>query len=305
MPSPRSLIPTYLQARATDVSPETVQDSARYLETFVKFLEGRSLEEIAAVTEADLAEYAVELRTRLSRRRGRPLSDSFIASSLRSAKFFLVWARQAGFTLLDFSRFPIVRPLQKLKAVPSAEQVQKLLEAPDASCPEGFRDRLILECFYTLGLRRKECHRLDLADLELGAGTLKVMGKGSRERLLPLSPRLVELFKAYLRDGRPALRPSPEESALWVSPQSGRRLGYSTVKQRLDRFGDQVGLKVHPHLLRHACATHLLEGGADVESIAQLLGHKRTDSTSHYAQVKPAEMRSEHARCHPRASFEC
>ena len=221
------------------------------------------------------------------------LSDSTLANLLSS---FARGSRHLGYL---FS-YPFANRITK-PFMPNRSR----MEAPDASCPEGFRDRLILECFYTLGLRRKECHRLDLADLELGAGTLKVMGKGSRERLLPLSPRLVELFKAYLRDGRPALRPSPEESALWVSPQSGRRLGYSTVKQRLDRFGDQVGLKVHPHLLRHACATHLLEGGADVESIAQLLGHKRTDSTSHYAQVKPAEMRSEHARCHPRASFEC
>lgn len=301
MPSPRSLIPFHLEARALVVSPVTVRGSGRYAEQFVTFLEGRGIEEISSVTEANLADYAVELRTRLSRRRGRPLSDAYIASSLGAAKSFLVWAHQAGFLLVDLSTFPIARPLQKLKAVPSAEQVQKLLEAPDASCPEGFRDRLILECFYTLGLRRQECHRLDMADVELGAGTLKVMGKGSKERLLPLSPRLAELFAAYLWDGRKALRPRPEESALWVSPQSGRRLGYSTVKQRLNRFCDQVGLKVHPHLLRHACATHLLEGGADVGHIQRLLGHKRLDSTSHYAQVKPAEMRSEHARCHPRA----
>jgi integrase/recombinase XerD len=203
--------------------------------------------------------------------------------------------------LLDFSSFPVTRPLRKLKSIPSVAQVNRLIDAPGTDTPEGLRDALIIEFFYTLGVRSRECIRLDVGHVDLGAGTVRVMGKGSRERLLPMSPRLAALVTRYLRDGRPNLRPHHDEPALWIAAQTGRRLMYSTIKQRLARFGDLQGLKVHPHLLRHACATHLLEAGAEPEHIQKLLGHKSASSTELYAQVRPAELRAEHERHHPRA----
>jgi site-specific recombinase XerD len=264
-------------------------------------LESCGVYEVAAVTEEHLAEYALDLRGRLSKRQGRPLSDSYIARSLRLARTFLVWARAQGHVLLDFSSFPVNRPLQKLKSIPTVAQVSRLLDAPGTDTPEGLRDALIIEFFYTLGVRSRECIRLDVGHVDLSAGTVRVMGKGSRERLLPMSPRLAALVTRYLRDGRPNLRPHHDESALWIAAQTGRRLMYSTIKQRLARWGDLQGLKVHPHLLRHACATHLLEAGAEPEHIQQLLGHKRASSTELYAQVRPSELAAEHERSHPRA----
>lgn len=301
MPSTRSLIEPFLTERRLMVTALTVSKDGHYSKDFTSFLESRGVDEVAAVTEEHLAEYALELRGRLSQRFKRPLSDSTIARSLSLARTFLVWARAQGHVLLDFSSFPVTRPLRKLKTIPTVAQVNSLIEAPGTDTPEGLRDALIIEFFYTLGVRSRECIRLDVGHVDLGAGTVRVMGKGSRERLLPMSPRLAALVTRYLRDGRPNLRPHHDEPALWISSQTGRRLQYSTIKQRLARFGDLQGLKMHPHLLRHACATHLLEAGAEPEHIQQLLGHKRADSTERYAQVRPDELQAEHQRSHPRA----
>jgi site-specific recombinase XerD len=300
MPSTRSLIESFIDERRLTVAAPTARGDRAYIAQFVAFIEGCGVDEVAAVTEEHLAEYALDLRGRLGRRHGRPLSDSYISRSLGLARMFLVWARAQGYVLLDFSSFPVTRPLQKLYTIPSIAQVNRLLDAPDTDTPEGLRDALIIEFFYTLGVRSRECIRLDVGHVDLGAGTVRVASKG-RERLLPMSPRLTALVTRYLRDGRPNLRPHHDEPALWIAAQTGRRLHYTTIKQRLARFGDLQGLKVHPHLLRHACATHLLEAGAEPEAIQQLLGHKRASSTERYAQVQPAELAAEHSRSHPRA----
>ena len=282
------------------VSARTVREDGHYLTRFVEYLETQGIDELAAVTERHLAEYGLHLKGQLSRW-GQLLSTSYISRSLAVPKMFLLWGCEVGFVLLDFSEFQVSRPLRKLVSVPSVEQVQRLLDAPKTETPEGLRDAVIWEFFYTLGLRAKECLRLDLEHVDCAGQTVRVWGKGSRERLLPMSPRLADLVARYLGEGRPKLRPFPEEKALWIAAQTGRRLGYTTMKQRLSAVGDLQGLKVHPHLLRHACATHLLEAGADVESIRLLLGHDWASSTAHYARVSSAELTSEHKRCHPRA----
>lgn len=302
MPSARSLIDDFRTERSLRVSKTTVNGDSSYLARFVDFLESQGVTEVCEVAESHLADYSLFLRGRISRW-GRPLSTSFISRSLSVTKMFLIWARERGFMQLDFSSFPVTRPLRKLVDVPSVEQVRRLLEAPTLDTPEGLRDSLIYEFFYTLGLRAKECLRLDLEHIDTAGGIVKVTGKGSHERLLPMSPRLLKLVALYLRQGRPGLRPQFNEVAFWIAAQTGRRLGYTTMKQRLSFFGDLQGLKVHPHLLRHACATHLLEAGAGIESIGTLLGHRRIESTSHYAQISAQELALEHERCHPRAGL--
>lgn len=300
MSSTRDLLEPFVKHRRLTVSPSTARGDSAYIRQFVDFLESRGVDAAAAILEEHLAEYALDLRGRLSKYHKRPLSDSYISRSLSLARIFLVWARAQGHVLLDFSSFSVSRPLQKLYTIPSVAQVDRLLDAPDLATPEGLRDALIIEFFYTLGVRSRECIRLDVSHVDLGARTVRVASKG-RERLLPMTPRLTELVARYLRDGRPNLRPHHDEPALWIAAQTGRRLQYTTIKQRLARYGDLQGLKVHPHLLRHSCATHLLEGGAEPEHIQQLLGHKRASSTERYAQVRRDELAAEHERSHPRA----
>ena len=300
MPSPREIATDFLKARALVVSAATVRGDSWYLARFFEFLRGFDVNEVQAVREEHLDHYHAGLKNAVNRF-GRPVSANYIYRAMMVPKIFLVWAREAGFVLLDFSGFRLERPTKKAVTVPSVDCVARLLEAPDADTPEGLRDRLILEFFYTLGLRRRECHGLSVGDLDLRAETVLVAGKGYRERLLPLSPRLVELLTRYLWNARLKLRPHPDETALWVSPQTGRRLGYSYLHHLVVDLCAELGLEMRPHLLRHACATHLLEAGADIDVIGTLLGHKRAESTALYTKVKPQELRTEFARCHPRA----
>lgn len=293
----------FLAERALQVAANTVQGDEFYLKRFFEFAKGLGVDEVQAVRPEHLASFYFELKSSVNRR-GKPFSAGFLKRSIIVPKLFLAWAQQAGFVLLDFGAFPTEKVPRKLVTVPSVEQVELLLEAPDLTTPEGLRDRLLFECFYTLGLRRRECHDLNVEHLDLGAGTVLVAGKGSRERLLPLSPRLVELILRYLRDARPQLRPHADEPALWIAAQTGRRLGYESLKLRVKAFCDELGLDITPHRLRHACATHLLENGADLLHIQTLLGHLRTSSTEIYTKVRPLELHAEHHRCHPRASLQ-
>ena len=300
MPSPREIATDFLKARALVVSAATVRGDDWYLTRFFQFLRALDVNEVQAVREEHLDRYHQSLKEAVNRF-GRPVSASYVYRAMMVPKIFLVWAHEAGLMLLDFSAYRLERPTKKVVVVPSVDQVALLLEAPDADTPEGLRDRLILEFFYTLGVRRRECHSLSISNLDLGAATVLVAGKGYRERLLPLSPRLVELLTRYLWNARLKLRPHPDETALWVSPQTGRRLGYSYLHHLVVDLCAELGLSMRPHLLRHACATHLLEAGADIDVIQTLLGHKRAESTAIYAKVKPLELRTEFARCHPRA----
>jgi integrase/recombinase XerD len=206
--SPRSHVAEFLQARALIVSASTVKGDSGYLWRFLAFLEAQGVTELQAIRPEHLFRYHDSLKEAVSRF-GKPLSESTIYRAMIVPQLFLAWAQENGVVLLDFDAYQLEKPARKPVAVPRVDQVAMLLEAPDISTPEGLRDRLILECFYTLGIRRRECHGLSIEDLDLGAATVKIAGKGRRERLLPLSPRLVELLTRYLWDARLKLRPHP------------------------------------------------------------------------------------------------
>ena len=146
MPSTRSLIEPYINDRRLVVAASTAHQDSHYIKQFVSFLEGRDVLEVAAITDEHLAEYLFDLRGRSSRRRlGKPLSGNFILRSLGVARQFLVWAREQGHTLADFSSFSLFRVPPKPLDVPSVEQVKRLLEAPCTDTPDGLRDTLIWE----------------------------------------------------------------------------------------------------------------------------------------------------------------
>jgi integrase/recombinase XerD len=169
---------------------------------------------------------------------------------------------------------------------------------------------VILELAYGTGMRREELHRLDLADLDLVRGEVRLRrSKGGKARVLPLAQRLVELLDQYVRVVRPELRPRLGESALWVSgahlwgrPEHGTRLSYGTMSKLTRRYAKRAGLQPFGlHVLRHAFASHLLERGADLRAVQELLGHDCLGSTQIYTQLRPVALHQEHRRTHPRA----
>ncbi|MGI8584840.1 MAG: tyrosine recombinase [Thermoleophilaceae bacterium] len=183
-----------------------------------------------------------------------------------------------------------------------------LVESIPAGDPLALRDRALLELAYAGGLRAEELTNLDVADLDPDGEELRVTGKGGRTRVIPAGEPAWRALERYLDRGRSALAAPAErpEPALFLS-KSGRRLSTSDVRRRLARWARRAGLPpdfptgLSPHALRHSFATHLLEGGADLRVIQELLGHATISTTQIYTRVEPGRLRRQYARAHPRA----
>jgi integrase/recombinase XerC/integrase/recombinase XerD len=195
-----------------------------------------------------------------------------------------------------------------LPRVLKAPEVARLLDsipahgAGGAVEPLNLRDRALFELAYACGLRAEEIVSLDVADIDHDGEQLRVEGKGSKTRFVPAGEVALNAVRIYLDRGRPALRGDGEQPALFLS-RSGRRLGTSDVRRRLRAWTARAGVPggVSPHALRHSFATHLLDGGADLRSIQELLGHSSISTTQVYTRVESARLRSAYARSHPRA----
>jgi integrase/recombinase XerC len=230
------------------------------------------------------------------------LSSGSISTAMQSVRLFMLWAYASGETLHDFEAFELPKAVSAQTPVPSVAAMRKLLLLPDAGTALGQRDQVVLELLYVLGLRRTECVALDLEDVDLSRAVLEVRGKGGHERSLPLSSGLLGTLRRYLEHGRSALYAGG--SALIVGKRGCSRLCGHGLAWVLRGYGRRIGLELHPHQLRFACATHLLEAGMEVRLIAALLGHRCLKSTGRYARVDRRELQREFRRCHPRALAE-
>jgi site-specific recombinase XerD len=188
-----------------------------------------------------------------------------------------------------------------LPAVLKAGELASLLEGMPASTPLDLRDRAMFELAYSAGLRAEEIVTLDLHSLDPDGEELRVEGKGGRTRIVPAGEPAWRALERYLERGRPLLEREPE-TALFIS-KSGRRLSTSDVRRRLAAAvrGAALQTGVSPHTLRHSFATHLLEGGADLRAIQELLGHASISTTQTYTRVESRRLKTAYARAHPRA----
>ncbi len=198
---------------------------------------------------------------------------------------------------------------QRLPRVLKAGEVAALLESIPATTPLELRDRALFELAYACGLRAEELVSLDLESIDFDSENVRVEGKGSKTRLVPVGEHALGALERYLARGRPALTADGDgarDRALFVS-KSGRRLSTSDVRRRLGGWARRaVGrspalAQAHPHALRHSFATHLLDGGADLRAIQELLGHATISTTQVYTRVESARLRSTYSRAHPRA----
>lgn len=195
---------------------------------------------------------------------------------------------------------------QALPRVLRPDEVATLLERIPATTPLELRDRALLELAYSSGLRAEELVTLDLHAVDFDAETVRVEGKGDRTRVVPVGEHALRALERWLARGRPVLADGDSEPALFVS-RSGRRLSTSDVRRRLTTWArtaarEQPALAgAHPHALRHSFATHLLDGGADLRAIQELLGHARISTTQVYTRVESARLRQAYASAHPRA----
>jgi integrase/recombinase XerC len=266
---------------STALSDATRRAYRSDLRRFGGWLEERRLG-LADVDARVLTEYAAELG------RGRPqrLAPASIARKLAAVRALLRHALGAG-RVPDISLAP--RRPKRLPHVGKAADVDRELKSLEGEGPIPLRNRALGELVYSAGLRSKEAVELDLGDVDFEQETVRVLGKGAKERVVPLGEEAAHWLALYLRDGRPQLVRGAE-NALFVSAR-GRRLDTSTLRRVIP----------HPHHLRHAFATHLIEGGADLRVIQELLGHSSLSTTQVYSHVDGRRLRRVYDRSHPRS----
>ena len=235
----------------------------------------------------------------------RGASKSTIARKLASARSFyrhLVDRGELEASPADLVTSP--KRDQYLPRVLKEEDVAALLDSIPASTPLELRDRAIFELAYATGLRAEELTTLDMGDADFDAEELRVHGKGGKERVVPIGEQAWRTLNAYLERGRPLLAREGDtgERAIFLS-KSGRRLGTADLRRRLRAWAQRAGMPpgATPHTLRHSFATHLLEGGADLRTIQELLGHSTISTTQTYTRVESRRLRKVYARAHPRA----
>ena len=248
------------------------------------------------VRHRDVRRYAAGL----SRDGAAPATVARKLAAIRGLFDYLVRTERIGHNPADLVSSP--KREQKLPRVLSGEQVRALLERIPARTPLELRDRAMLELAYSSGLRCEEIVSLDVGAMDFETEQLRVLGKGSKERLLPVGEPAQRALRRYMEKGRHALVSDPREGALFLS-KSGRRLSNSDVTRRLGLWVREAALAggVSPHSLRHSFATHLLEGGADLRTIQELLGHASISTTQVYTRVDAARLRDAYAATHPRA----
>ena len=266
---------------STALSDATRRAYRSDLRAFGGWLDERRLG-LADVDARVLTEYAAQLG------RGRPqrLAPASIARKLAAVRALLRHALGPG-RVPDISLSP--RRPKRLPHVGKADDVDRELRALEGEGPIPLRNRALGELVYSAGLRSKEAVELDLEDVDFEQEAVRVLGKGGKERVVPLGEEAAHWLARYLRDGRPQLVRGAE-NALFVSVR-GRRLDTSTLRRVIP----------HPHHLRHAFATHLLEGGADLRVIQELLGHSSLSTTQVYSHVDGRRLRRVYDRSHPRS----
>lgn len=278
---------------------------------YLSFLEKRGGRRV--VTPADLNHQSV--RAFLGELFQRGTAGSTSARRLAAIRSFARYLRREG--LLDHDPGALIsapRQVRKMPAHLDIDEMRALLDAPDTTTPLGRRDQAILELFYASGLRLSELVGVDLEDLNLSSRLLRVLGKGGKERILPFNRTAGAAIRGYLKDRRDLVRAAPLTSAggsgsrrpkgepLFVNYRGGR-LSTRSVDRLVRRYVVQSSTKlgISPHALRHSFATHLLERGADLRAIQELLGHSRVTTTQRYTHVNASQLTKLYRRTHPRA----
>jgi len=304
-------------------SPHTIKSYAADLTQFCRFLmappgeagsagEGLSAEQLPPVEELAaagktlqdrlLAVTAMEVRSYLAMMRNSRFTKSTIARKLATLRSFCKYLVRAG--KLEASPVSVIRTPRQDKRLPKfldVRQIEALLGAPDTATLLGARDRAILETIYSAGLRIGELTALNLEHLDEFSEALRIRGKGRKERLAPLGSKAIEAIQNYL-----ALRQRElgkvRSGPLFIN-KHGRRLSDRSIRRKLDGYLRQAGIAPHvsPHALRHSFATHMLDAGADLRSVQEMLGHESLSTTQIYTHLTTQRLKEVYDRAHPMA----
>jgi integrase/recombinase XerD len=299
---------SYLEwMRVHNYARTTIENRRRYLGYFTSFVQTCEAWKAADVSPELVAGYQLELH-RYRKANGCPLSVATQVQRLIPVSQFFTWLRREH--RIDenpTADLLMPRPDRQLpEATLSADEMARLMSAPDVTRPLGLRDRAVLEVFYSSALRRSEVIALRVPDLDFERGTLFVRrGKGAKDRFVPVGERALFWVRLYLGMVRPRFCANTPNDVLFVS-SVGTPICANWLCRKVRTYLRQAGISKRGscHLLRHSVATLMLEGGADIRYVAEMLGHARLETTQRYTRVSIDRLRSVHGRCHPAAGLD-
>jgi len=285
----------HLQAER-NASPYTVRNYKTDLIGFFEFLRTKEISSLEEIDKRALRDY-------LSHLMAQGFVKASIARKLSAIRsFYRYLLREGALSTNPLEKGASPKLDKRLPSFLTIEEVNQLLEAPDLSTPQGQRDHAILELLYASGLRVSELVKLNLEHVDLDSQEIRVWGKGSKERVALMGKPAANALHTYLSQGRPKLTGKKQTSALFLN-RYGERVTERRVQRILEKYASLAGMdkRVHPHMLRHTFATHLLDGGADLRVVQELLGHANLSSTQIYTHVTRSQAKKVYLSAHPMA----
>jgi integrase/recombinase XerD len=284
------------------LSKNTTSAYTRDLTRFTAWLVSRGVTEFSQVKPEDCLGFSAALAEGVFAAENRPLATTSVGRAQAALRGFFKFMVREGYQTNDpMSTVPNVKPGSRLPKAISIEDVAKILDgvfAPDAS---GRRDKAILELMYAAGLRISEAAGIKMGDVDLEDGFVRVIGKGSKERLIPVGASAVRAIKLYLTGGRALLAGRMRDDHLFLSAR-GRGLSRQAIWNIVKHYSAAARVPgVTPHTLRHSFATHMLKGGADLRAVQEMLGHASISTTQVYTHVAKDHLKEEYLSTHPRA----
>ena len=282
----------------------------RDLRRYAEFLRARGEEDPTAVSEETVLAYVEHLKSERDDDGHARFAPASVARALVAVRSFHRFCLEEGFLAVDPSEeVGAPRVPQGIPKALTEDEVEALLGAVVGDTARALRDRAIVETLYATGVRISELVGLDRRDLDLDDGLVRVFGKGSKERIVPVGRSARDALEAYLTHGRPELvrsnRTTAADREAVVLNVRGGRLSRQSCWKIVRTAGERAGLtgRLSPHVLRHSCATHMLERGADIRVVQELLGHASISTTQVYTKVSPERLRAVYEAAHPRARF--
>jgi integrase/recombinase XerD len=294
--TPAELVDRFLEHLRIEraASPQTIRAYSADLARYLEWAERTGIDPVG-LTHRQMRLYLAEMdRAGYARRT--------VARRLSAVRSFFAFAVTEGLVASDPSSVLATPKLAaRLPNVIPDETLRAMLAAPDPSKPTGLRDRAVLELLYATGARVSEVVGLVVSDLDFGQGQVRLFGKGSKERIVPLYPVALDSVRIYLRDGRPRLARSEAVDRLFLSSR-GAPLSADAVRRLFKRSAAAAGAGagISPHTMRHTFATHMVEAGADLRTVQELLGHVALSSTQIYTHLSMKRLQDVHSKAHPR-----
>lgn len=271
----------------------------RDLEHFRSYLEQVKIEDWNDVDQLLVSDYL----NALNHSAQKPLQAATINRKLSSIRSFYTWMGENGFVRHNpLSGYKSIKNSHHLPDFLMFDELMRLLDCFNLEDPEDYRNRVLFELMYACGLRVSEAKNLTLDDIDLGGRTLRFIGKGDKERMVPFYEDIRDLLQTYLSTIRPALLKGKKHRFVFVS-RSGSQMSARTIQFLLDQAAKKAGINrtLHPHMLRHSFATHLLDNGADLRIVQELLGHENLSTTQIYTHISLDRLKESYLKAHPRA----